>query len=125
MEESDANTPTTFLDNLAKSVHGVKKIYISDSHGAILAESSAPKNEKEEKIVRSFPTYNDRLGKLSYGNNKSIIVECNDTSYVMCETESFFITFVCSKDANFSLLSEFPNDMSGFLTQLRSYVDQM
>lgn len=126
MNDSDPSyAPTTFLDNIVKSVHGVKKVYISDSHGAILAESSAPRSESDEKLVRSFPTYYDRLGKLSYGNNKSITVECKDSIFLLCEAESFYISFVCEKDANISLLSEFPNEMSNFLNQLKSFVDHI
>ena len=124
MEEIDANTaPTNFLDDLVKSVHGVKKIYISDMDGAILAESSELRSESEEKVVRSFPTYYERLGKLSYGSSKSIVVECENSLFVLFESQNFLITFICERDANVALLSEFPNEMNNFLTQLRSFVE--
>ena len=124
MEELDGNSgPTTFLDNLVKSVHGVRKVYISDPQGAILAESSAPRSESDETVVRSFPTYSERLSKLSYGSNKSIIVECENTIFVSIESQGFLITFICDTDSNVALLAEFPNEMSNFLTQLKSFVD--
>ena len=124
MEDIDANSgPTTFLDNLVKSVHGVRKVYISDPQGAILAESSEPRSESDEQVVRSFPTYSDRISKLAYGSTKSIVVECENSIYVSIESQTFLITFICNKDANVALLSEFPNEMGEFLTQLKKFVD--
>ena len=124
MQEIDENSgPTAFLDNLVKSVHGLRKVYINDRSGAILAESSAPRSETDEFAVRSIPNYTERLSKLSYGPTKSIVVESDDSIFVSIESHGFLISFICDVDANVSLLSEFPNEMDNFLTQLKSFSD--
>lgn len=123
MNEDSAPEPSEFLDNIVQSISGLKKVYISEMSGAILAESSAIADSSDETVVRSIPNYYQRLGKLSYGNIKSITIECAANTYILLESHSFFITFVCEKDANLCLLSEFPNEMGEFLAQLNSFAD--
>ena len=124
MEEIDSSEgPTTFLNKICESVTGLKKIYITDMHGAILAESSLLSNELDSQIVRSFPTYFDRLGKISYGDPKSIVITSNNNAYLLMVSEGFLITFVCNPNANLALLNEFPDEMQDFLIQLNKFVE--
>jgi len=119
---SSVDGSTSFLNQICESVSGVRKIFITDSRGAILAESSEPANDEMIQIVRSFPNYYERLSKLSYENPKSMVIEEETYTYMLIVSQSFFITFVCSHDANLSLLGEFPNEMRDFLHQIKSLV---
>lgn len=122
MEKSE--DPCDFLDKICDSITGVKKGYISDKIGTILAESSGRQDDSSEKrddylLVRNFPQYFDRLSKLNFGESQSMIVEENDCSYVFLAASPLYLTFICDENANFSLLTELPNEMSDFLSHLQ------
>ena len=123
MEGENINDPTAFLDRVCSSITGVKKAYISDVQGAILAESSGAQDDFSLTLVRSFPKYVDRLGKLSFGDAQSMVVEGKGCSAVLLVSHPLFITFLCSEKANFALLREIPNEMKDFLAHLKTFVD--
>ena len=120
MNQNDFDT-TDFLDKICESITGVKKAYISDIQGAILAESSERHDESSTRddfrLVRSFPKYFERLSKLDYGKSQSMIVEAEECSIVFLVATPLFLTFICDKNANFSLLTELPNGMKDFFEQ--------
>jgi predicted regulator of Ras-like GTPase activity (Roadblock/LC7/MglB family) len=115
--------PTAFLDRICASVTGVRKSYISDLQGAILAESSGGSDDYSLTLVRSFPKYVERLGKLGFGSSQSMVVESEDASVVVYVSSPLFITFVCDLTANFALLTEVPTEMGDFLAQLKTFVE--
>lgn len=122
MEKSE--DPCDFLDKICESITGVKKGYISDIQGVILAESSGRHddtyaNRDDYLLVRNFPQYFERLSKLNFGEAQSMIVEGDDCSFVFLSASPLFLTFICDENANFSLLTELPNEMSDFLSHLQ------
>lgn len=123
MDIEAINDPTAFLDRICESVTGVRKAYISDAQGVILAESSAPQDQFAITLVRSFPNYFDRLGKLSFGESQSVIVEGDDCSFVVLVSSPLYLTFICDQKANFALLTEIPNEMREFLDQLKGFIE--
>ncbi|KAK8889783.1 hypothetical protein M9Y10_034537 [Tritrichomonas musculus] len=120
MEKSE--DPCDFLDKICESITGVKKGYISDSQGAILAESrsdeSSATNDNDD-LVRRIPRYFERLSKLNFGEARSMVVEGDDCSFVFLVASPLFLTFICDENANFSLLTELPNEMSDFLSHFQ------
>lgn len=119
------NDPAAFLDRVCSSVTGVRKAYISDSQGAILAESSSPEDDPQWvlTLVRSFPNYFERLRKLSFGEPTSMVVDGDDCAVVILSSPPIFISFLCDEKANFALLTEIPNEMRDFIAQLKTFVD--
>jgi hypothetical protein len=123
MDRGDFSDPAAFLDRICGSVTGVKKAFISDSQGAILAESSGASDAEAIALVRSSPAYFERLGHLSFGEMQSLVVECEDSSAVILVSTPLFITFICEEKANFALLTEIPNEMKDLLVQLKSFLE--
>jgi predicted regulator of Ras-like GTPase activity (Roadblock/LC7/MglB family) len=123
MDREPFSDPTAFLDRICESVTGVRKAYISDGQGAILAESTGPTDDYALTLVRSCPTYLDRLNRLEFGHTQSMVVECGESSAVVLVSSPLFLTFLCEEDANFALLTEIPNEMEELLTQLKSFLE--
>lgn len=119
------NDPAAFLDRVCSSVTGVRKAYISDSQGAILAESSAPEEDPQWvlTLVRSIPSYFERMKKLSFGEPKSMVIDGDECAVVLLSSPPIFISFLCDVNANFALLTEIPNEMKDFIAQLKTFVD--
>ena len=116
------------MDSICESVTGVKKIYISDIQGSILAESSGPQNEFDITLVRSFPQYFDRLGKLEFGESQSMVIEGENYSAVLISSSPLYLAFICEETANFALIQSLPDDMREFLGQpleMRNFLDQI
>ena len=98
------NESQKFLDSICESISGIRKIYISDVQGSILAESSEAQNQFDISLVRSFPKYFDRLGKLSFGDSQSMVIEGDDWAAVLLVSYPLYLTFICDEDANFALI---------------------
>jgi hypothetical protein len=120
MGETD---PKAFLDRICESITGVRKVYISDLQGAILAESSLPGEDFSVILVRSFPKYIERLGKLSFGEAQSMVIESDECCAVLVVSSPLLITFLCEKHTNFSLLTQIPSEMKEFIEHLKSFID--
>ncbi|KAH0791994.1 hypothetical protein GPJ56_004069 [Histomonas meleagridis] len=128
MEQGAQIQPKTFLDSICESVTGIKKIYISDIQGSILAESSGPQKESDITLVRSFPKYFDRLGKLGFGESQSMVIEGEDCSVVLISSSPLYLAFICEETANFALVQSLPDDMREFLGQpleMRNFLEQI
>ena len=121
----NSNDPTAFLDRVCSSVTGVRKAYISDSQGAILAESSSPEDEPQWvlTLVRSFPSYFQRLRKLQFGEPASMVICGEDSAVVLLSSPPLFMSFLCSNKANFALLTEIPNELKDVIAQLKTFLD--
>jgi predicted regulator of Ras-like GTPase activity (Roadblock/LC7/MglB family) len=115
--------PKAFLDRICESVAGVKKAYISDSQGVILAESSGESDDDAISLVRYSPAYFERLSHLSFGEMQSLVVEAEDASAVILVSTPLVITFLCEESANFALLTEIPNEMRDILVRLKSFLE--
>lgn len=129
----DSFEPSGFLDKICQSITGVRKAYISDIQGSILAESSSQTDEPSTArdditLVRSFPKYFERLGKLSFGEAQSMVVEAEDYSLVFLVVKPLFLTFICDENANFALLTELPKEMKDFFGQpneMKEFLSQL
>lgn len=111
---------TVFLDKFCDTTVGLRKIYITESSGAILAESSHQRQMFDEKIVKMVPKYFERLKNSFLGANRDMTIKTDDFIYLIIEKQSFFITFVCSTKANIALIQEFPKDIEDFLKTLHT-----
>lgn len=122
MDES-LGDPKAFLDRICESITGVRKAYISDLQGVILAESSSFCEDFSVILVRSFPKYIERLGKLSFGEPQSMVVESDECCAVLVISSPLVITFLCEKNANFALLTQIPNEMRDIIENLKSFTE--
>lgn len=123
MEKSE--DPCDFLDKICESITGVKKGYISDKKGVILAESSELLGEKDDlSFIDYFPQYFERLSKLNFGEARSMIIERDEYSIVLLQASPLYLAFICDENANFSLLTELPNEMSDFLYHLQMNINE-
>ena len=122
------NESQKFLDSICESISVIRKIYISDVQGSILAESSEAQNQFDISLVRSFPKYFDRLGKLSFGDSQSMVIEGDDWAAVLLVSYPLYLTFICDEDANFALIQSLTEDMKTFLGQqieMIEFLDQL
>lgn len=128
MTEQTIKDPKEFLDSICESISGIRKIYISDVQGSILAESSNPQDQFDLSLVRSFPMYFDRLGKFSFGSGQSMVIEMDGWAAVLFVSSPLYLTFICDEDANFALIQSLTDDMKAFLGQqieMIEFLDQL
>ena len=111
--------PTTFLDKICSSVTGVIKGYIMDTQSNILAESSLRIEDPDVlRVVRAFPS---QYRKLQSKKLISLTTATDKYTYMNLVVSPLLITFVCEENANLSLLSQLPGEMTEFVSHLQAY----